>query len=378
MKTTRFIWIALALAALPAGQAPAFLQDWEVDAGQISQAGQEIFEFVAPQAIIDRYEFASPEDIAAYFTPIQQALVGESVEAMAALQPRAQQALALLRSNPHTQGQADWLQARIDYFEMAAEVAKALPAPKTTPPVVTPQKPPLPPHPTTPQKPLPPHPTTPLPPHPTTPQKPLPPHPTTPQPKPTLIPHPTQPPVVVAKPPPAVEQARNRYVENKQVWVRKLSGRPAPARAAALLPDLKRIFRAEGVPPEFVWQAEAESTFNPAARSPVGAAGLYQFMPATAQQFGLSLSPVDERLDALKNAKAAAKYLKILRGRFGNWPLAFAAYNCGEGRVSKTLRSTGGRTFDDIHDKLPAETRMYVPKIAALVQIRENGDMDRL
>ena len=377
MKTARPIWIAFALAATPAGQAPAFLEDWQADAGQISQAGQEIFEFVAPKSITDRYEFASPDDIAAYFTPIQQALTGESVEAMAALQPRAQQALALLRSNPHTQGQADWLQARMDYFEMAAEVAKALPAPKATPPAPTPQ-PQLPPHPTAPQKPLPPHPTTPLPPHPTTPQKPLPPHPTTPQSKPTLIPHPTEPPVVVAKPPPAVEQARNRYVESKQVWVRKLSGRPAPARAAALLPDLKRAFRAEGVPAELVWQAEAESSFNPDARSPVGAAGLYQFMPATAQQFGLKLSPEDERLNALKNARAAAQYLKILRNRFGNWPLAFAAYNCGEGRVSKTLRSTGGKTFDDIHDKLPAETRMYVPKIAALVQIRENADLDKL
>jgi hypothetical protein len=134
----------------------------------------------------------------------------------------------------------------------------------------------------------------------------------------------------------------------------------------------ERIFRAEGVPPEFVWQAEAESTFNPAARSPVGAVGLFQFMPATAQQFGLRLSPQDERLDAIKNARAAAKYLRMLHARFGNWPLAFAAYNCGEGRVSKTLRSTGGKTFDDIHDKLPAETRMYVPKSAALVQLRES------
>ncbi|HAL92078.1 MAG TPA: hypothetical protein DCM68_03535 [Verrucomicrobia bacterium] len=210
-------------------------------------------------------------------------------------------------------------------------------------------------------------------PHPSTPEPPLIPHPKEPEPAPAKKPTPS-----VQKPGPAVEQARNRYVESKQVWLRKLANRPAPARAAALLPDLKRVFRAEGVPPELVWQAEAESTFNPAARSPVGAAGLYQFMPATAQQFGLRLSPVDERLDAVKNARAAAQYLRMLHRRFGNWPLAFAAYNCGEGRVSKTLRSTGGKTFDDIHDKLPAETRMYVPKIAALVQLRENADLERL
>ena len=60
------------------------------------------------------------------------------------------------------------------------------------------------------------------------------------------------------------------------------------------------------------------------------------------------------------------------------WPLAFAAYNCGEGRVSKLLRARNGRTFDDIHDKLPAETRMYVPKIAALVRLRENADLEAL
>ena len=232
-----------------------------------------------------------------------------------------------------------------------------------------------------------PHPKEPQPaliPHPKEPQPPLIPHPKEPQ--PPLIPHPKEPeptaqPAPAPTPEPAgtdVAQARNRYVESKQVWLRKLANRPAPARSAALLPDLKRAFQAEGVPPALVWQAEAESTFNPAARSPAGAAGLYQFMPATAQQFGLRLSPEDERLDAVKNARAAAKYLKLLHGRFGNWPLAFAAYNCGQGRVSNLLRTSGGRTFDDIHDRLPAETRMYVPKIAALVQMRENADLERL
>lgn len=362
MKTTRLIWIVLALAAAPANRSSAFLEDMEFDPSQISQAGQEIIDRLAPDSFKGQYRFPSTEEIVAFISPMQSALVGDSVEALAALQPRARQALDLLRIYPQTQDYADWLEARMDFFEMAAEVARAIPSP-TSPTTTTPRPPTAP----VPQKPLPPHPTTP--------QKPLPPHPPTPQ--PTLPPHPTQPPAAPA-PPPAVEKARNRYVENKQVWLRKLANRPAPARAAALLPELKKIFRAEGIPPELVWQAEAESSFNPAARSPVGAAGLYQFMPATAQQYGLRLSPGDERLDALKNARAAAKYLNVLHGRFGDWPLALAAYNCGEGRVSKTLRSTGGKTFDDIHDKLPAETRMYVPKIAALVQIREAADLDRL
>ena len=167
-------------------------------------------------------------------------------------------------------------------------------------------------------------------------------------------------------------------MENKEAWIRKLAARPPPARSAALLPDLKRIFREENVPPPLVWQAEAESTFNPAARSPAGAVGLYQFMPNTASQFGLRLSPDDERLDALKNARAAAQYLNQLHRRFGNWSLALAAYNCGQGRVARVLQSTGGSTFNDIHDRLPAETRMYVPKIAALIQLRENADLNAL
>ncbi len=394
MKTARSIVVAgLLLVFAPGRSAPAFLEDMEFDPAQISQAGQEIIDRLAPESFKQRYEFASPEDILNFVAPIQQTLVGESLDALAALQPRAHQTLQALRANPSTQDYADWLEARMDFIDMAAEVNRALPAP-AAPPTVPAQT-----RPTTPPAPLPPHPTAPQPkliPHPTEPQKPLPPHPKTPQPKliphpttpqPTLIPHPQEPaPPVAAEPRPAtaptpakdVAQARNRYVESKQVWLRKLANRPAPARSAALLPDVKRAFRAEGVPAELVWQAEAESTFNPAARSPAGAVGLYQFMPATAQQYGLSLAPRDERLDALKNARAAAKYLKRLHGRFGNWPLAFAAYNCGEARVAKLLSTSGGKTFDDIHDRLPAETRMYVPKIAALVQIRERADLERL
>ena len=380
MQPARLISLSLvsAAAALPAN---AFLQNWEVDSSQISEAGQEIFEFVTPRSISDRYEFVSPEEITAFFSPMQEALTGGSLEALAAMQPRARQTLATLRANPNTQGYADWLEARMDYFEMASEVQQALPSPATpTPPTPAPPSSSLPPHPTTPAKPLPPHPASkPLPPHPTSPQPALIPHPKSPQ--PALIPHPSNPaPATASSPAPApgIDKARNRYVENKQVWLRKLANRPAPARAASLLPDLKRAFQSAGVPPQLVWQAEAESSFNPAARSPAGAVGLFQFMPGTAQQFGLRLSPDDERLDAVKNARAAAQYLKRLHRRFGNWPLAFAAYNCGEYRVAKLLADRHGTTFDDIHDQLPAETRMYVPKIAALVQLREKADVDRL
>ena len=378
MNPLRFSLIASVLLVLAPGvSAPAFLEDWELDYEKMANTGQAVFDRVAPTSVKENYEVLTAGEMAGLFTTLQAALSGESLDSLAANAPQARQTLARLRADPKTQDYADWLEARMDYVDMASEVERAIPA----------RQPALPPHPTTPQPALIPHPKEPQPPlipHPKEPQPALIPHPKEPQ--PPLIPHPKEPepaarPSPAPKPEPAaadVAQARNRYVESKQVWLRKLANRPVPARSAALLPDLKRAFQAEGVPAALVWQAEAESTFNPSARSPAGAVGLYQFMPATAQQFGLSLKPQDERLDAIKNARAAAKYLKLLHRRFGNWPLAFAAYNCGQGRVAGVLSKTGGRTFDDIHDKLPAETRMYVPKIAALVQIRENADLERL
>ena len=378
MNPLRFSLIASVLLVLAPGvSAPAFLEDWELDYEKMANTGQAVFDRVAPTSVKENYEVLTAGEMAGLFTTLQAALSGESLDSLAANAPQARQTLARLRADPKTQDYADWLEARMDYVDMASEVERAIPA----------RQPALPPHPTTPQPALIPHPKEPQPPlipHPKEPQPALIPHPKEPQ--PPLIPHPKEPepaarPSPAPKPEPAaadVAQARNRYVESKQVWLRKLANRPVPARSAALLPDLKRAFQAEGVPAALVWQAEAESTFNPSARSPAGAVGLYQFMPATAQQFGLSLKPQDERLDAIKNARAAAKYLKLLHRRFGSWPLAFAAYNCGQGRVASVLSKTGGRTFDDIHDKLPAETRMYVPKIAALVQIRENADLERL
>jgi len=367
MHIHRLIWILCAAAALSPARTDAFMDEWEIDTEQISQAGQEIFEQIAPKSLQKEYEFMSAEDLNVFFSPMQKALEGDDLSALAALEPQARETLSRLRATPATQADADWLAARLDFIEMATEVERALPSPSPVPPQA-----PLPPHPKAPATPN-------LPPHPKTSKQPLSPHPKMPQPSVTLPPHPK--PHPAAKPasaPTPLVSARDRYAESTQSWIRKLKGRPAPARAAALLPHLKRIFRAEGVPSALVWQAEAESTFNPAARSPAGAAGLFQFMPATAKEYGLSLSPEDERLNALKNARAAAQYLKRLHGRFHSWPLALAAYNCGQGRVSKTLRKQNGTSFADIQHKLPTETRMYVPKIAALIQLRENADLEKL
>lgn len=146
------------------------------------------------------------------------------------------------------------------------------------------------------------------------------------------------------------------------------------ARAQQWSPQVREVFRKVGMPEELIWQAEIESSWNPAARSPVGAAGLFQFMKPTAAEMGLRTENPDERLDALLNAAAAARYLRQLYGRFGDWSLALAAYNCGGGRVNKLRRESGkgdAAKFEDIYAKLPAETKLYVPKIDALIQLRE-------
>jgi membrane-bound lytic murein transglycosylase D len=149
-----------------------------------------------------------------------------------------------------------------------------------------------------------------------------------------------------------------------------MKGRAVPPRAPALLPRVQRVFAEEGVPAELAWLAEAESTFNPRARSPVGAKGLFQFMPETAKGLGLQTFLPDERTDPEKSARAAARYLRHLHARFGDWPLALAAYNAGEGRVSRTLKRENAKTFAEIAGELPAETRMYVPKVLATIEVR--------
>ncbi|MDB6030733.1 MAG: Lytic transglycosylase catalytic [Verrucomicrobiales bacterium] len=164
----------------------------------------------------------------------------------------------------------------------------------------------------------------------------------------------------------------------RRVWVRELESRPLPPKAQSLMPRLKPVFRGESVPQELAWLAEVESSFNPLARSPAGAVGLFQLMPATARRFKLSTSPRDERLDPEKSARAAANYLRLLHTRFGDWRLALAAYNSGEQRVNNLLRSSKTRSFDAIASRLPAETQMYVPKFEAVLLRREGKTLINL
>ena len=182
-------------------------------------------------------------------------------------------------------------------------------------------------------------------------------------------PEPNQPPRPIPNPGPEKE---------REVWVKKLADRPWPESAKPYVSRLKPIFAAQKVPAELVWLAEVESSFDPRARSPAGAAGLFQLMPATAKQYGLSTWPLDQRLRPEPSARAAAKHLEQLHRHFKDWRLALAAYNAGEGAVQKSLERYKARSFDAIATHLPAETQMYVPKVEATLARREGLKLSEL
>lgn len=129
------------------------------------------------------------------------------------------------------------------------------------------------------------------------------------------------------------------------------------------MPIFEEIFNRYEIPEELKAMAVIESAMNPLAVSRAGAKGMWQFMYSTAKMYGLHIdSFVDERLDPVKSAEAAAQYLKDAYAIFGDWNLAIASYNCGAGNVNKAIRRSGGRrAFWEIWPYLPRETRGYVP-----------------
>ena len=181
------------------------------------------------------------------------------------------------------------------------------------------------------------------------------------------------PPRTNAAPPP-----NPAFKKEQEIWVKKIAPRPWPKNAAELVAQLKPIFASERVPEELVWLAEVESGFDARAESPVGALGMFQLMPATAKELGLSLWPFDQRKQLEPSARAAAKLLRKLYLQFDDWRLAVAAYNCGEGRVGKALASTRVKNYARIATRLPAETQMYVPKVEATILAREGIQLEKL
>ena len=139
------------------------------------------------------------------------------------------------------------------------------------------------------------------------------------------------------------------------------------------MPIFEEVFNKYDMPLELKYMAVIESALNPVAVSRAGAKGMWQFMYKTARDYGLDIdSYVDERLDPVASADAAARFLSDSYAIFGDWNLAISSYNCGAGNVNKAIRRSGGkRDFWSIYPYLPRETRGYVPAfVGAMYAIR--------
>jgi membrane-bound lytic murein transglycosylase D len=148
----------------------------------------------------------------------------------------------------------------------------------------------------------------------------------------------------------------------------------AVQRVEAVRPALETILEAHGIPKALAAVVLVESAGRPDALSPKGARGLWQFVATTARRYGLRVDGTgDERLEMQPSTHAAARYLRDLHDRFGNWPLALAAYNAGEGAVGKAIGRAGSTDFAILSSLrlLPAETRNYVPAVLAAMDLFE-------
>ena len=148
------------------------------------------------------------------------------------------------------------------------------------------------------------------------------------------------------------------------------------SRGARYLPMVQEVFRAEGLPLDLAYVPLVESAFKPSALSRASARGMWQFMRGTAIENGLQHDwYIDERADPEKATRAAAKYLKSLYDKFGDWHLALASYNGGPGRVQRSMQRSGKDDFWEVSASsrfLPRETRNYVPLILAAIIVARN------
>jgi len=145
-------------------------------------------------------------------------------------------------------------------------------------------------------------------------------------------------------------------------------------RSAYFFPRLRPILREEGIPDEVMFLAMIESGLNPRAYSYAHAAGVWQFIPSTGRNYGLQVNSVyDERMHVEASTRAACRYLRTLYDMFGDWYLAFAAYNCGEMRIQREIKRGGTKDYWKMH-RLPRQTRGYVPAYLAARTICENPE----
>ena len=311
--TVRLVKCLLPIAAALTLATCAWAEEQTVNADDTFQSATE---FLQDNAELLDAAGIDVKEAQRVITDLNTRFQGTYVYDLGAIQENAKELIPILEQSDITSDYAAWLRSRLDYFEVAEQLRKqaATNTVVTTTNIITITR--------------------------------------------TNI---------VRLPDPSPQQER-------KAWTAVIEKRPVPPMAKKHLATLKRIFAEEKVPTELVWLAEVESSFNPKARSPVGAAGLFQLMPSTAESLNLStgfLGFGDDRTDTQKSGRAAARYLKQLHKKFKDWRLALAAYNAGEGRVSDLLKKHKAHTFEGIAKYLPAETQMYVPKIEAVVRKRE-------
>lgn len=143
-------------------------------------------------------------------------------------------------------------------------------------------------------------------------------------------------------------------------------------RSGRYLPLMRSILRENGLPEDLVYIAMIESAFKSQAHSRAAAKGYWQFISGTGQRYGLKANrEVDERSDPVKSTRAAASYFRDLYEMFGDWYLAMAAYNAGEGRILRGLQRTGARNYWELREAnaLHRETKEYVPFFVAAALI---------
>ena len=146
-------------------------------------------------------------------------------------------------------------------------------------------------------------------------------------------------------------------------------------RSGKYRPLIARILAEEGVPQELIYLAQAESGFFPRAVSNKAATGMWQFVQWRGREYGLNqTSFIDDRLDPEKATRSAARHLRDLYVKFGDWYLAIAAYNCGPGNVEKAVERTGYADFWQLRSRnaIPKETTNYVPIILAMTIMAKN------
>ena len=175
----------------------------------------------------------------------------------------------------------------------------------------------------------------------------------------------------------AMPDLQHELVQDREQWY---STRPdyiqrMTERSSKYLFHIVEELERRGMPTELALLPYIESAFNPQAVSSAKAAGMWQFMPATGNYFDLKQNAFrDDRRDVLASTRAALDYLQKLHGMFGDWHLALAAYNWGEGSVGRAIARNQklglGTSYTEL--SMPAETRLYVPKLQAVKNIVAN------